>query len=200
MYKFLNIDKELKTYSKKKNEEIDNDKIIEDNSNILGLVEEIKKSQKKIAMTNMVTQQQIESFQKENENLYKEKIEKLQNEKENLKVTINNLELKEKIFIKKIINIMDEIYRLKYYADNCGNENLMKTIEKNLKCIKKELNDINIEVISSLGEKFDEDFHECIDIKEDQSKENMTIVEEIKVGFIYEGRVIRPAEVVVIKN
>lgn len=195
----IDIDKELRKYVSKKMLESEDKKVATD-SDVLDIIGNINKNQRKIVVANMMTQEKIEKIQKENEELYKEKI--LQIEKENLQLNnkIRTLETEENKFVKKIINIMDEIYRLKYYADNCGNEKLMNTVARNLKSIKKELADIDINIISSVGEEFNEDYHDCIETKEDVLQENMKIVEEIKVGFIYKEKVIRPAEVVVIKN
>lgn len=196
------FDKDINTKTNlydEKNIDKSNDDI-EKNSNEILVVNQVDKAQKEIYVSNIDTQQQVNKIKKEKEDLYKKKILELENEKLQLNNRIRILEEEENNFIKKLINIMDEIYRMKYYADNCGNDKLKDTVARNLKSIKKELADMNISIIPSLDEEFNEDYHDCIDIREDLNKENMKIVEEIKAGFIYKGKVIRPAEVVVIKN
>lgn len=215
MYKFLNIDKELKTYGLKKKEEIKGDKILEADLNANEIKETLEKNLKKIVLSDMVMQEKIESLKNEIDKLYKDnrkdlkeeereeernKIELLKMEKEALKREIGYKDLKESKFLKKIISIIDEFYRLRNFAKGSGNSKLIESLDKNLKYIKKELKDINIVIESSLGEKFNEEFHECLEVREDKSKENMTIVEELSPLIIYEGKVLRAASVVVIDN
>lgn len=53
--------------------------------------------------------------------------------------------------------------------------------------------------IPALGEKFDPLVHEAVAQIEDASKEDGTIVEEVKRGYRWPDRLLRPASVVVVK-
>ena len=57
---------------------------------------------------------------------------------------------------------------------------------------------MNIEIIDSVGEIFNENYHDCIESVEDLGKDNLEVVEEIKAGFKYKGHVVRAAKVVVV--
>ncbi|PIR23446.1 MAG: nucleotide exchange factor GrpE [Deltaproteobacteria bacterium CG11_big_fil_rev_8_21_14_0_20_45_16] len=57
-----------------------------------------------------------------------------------------------------------------------------------------------LERIPTIGTKFDPAFHEAVARIQDPSKENGSIIEELKCGFRWSDRLLRPASVVVIKN
>ncbi|MFT8341790.1 MAG: nucleotide exchange factor GrpE [Clostridium beijerinckii] len=154
---------------------------------------EMKKIQRDTVMQNQVQQQEFEV-------LYKEKLASLEKENLEYKNEIKELKNTEAIFIKKIIAIIDEFEKLKIYADESGNEKLASTIGRNFKIVNKQLSDMGIEKILALGELFNENYHDCVDVVEDHSKNNMEIVEEVKSGYTYKGIVTRASEVVVIKN
>ncbi len=52
-----------------------------------------------------------------------------------------------------------------------------------------------VEVIKSLNEKFDPNFHEVVEEIEVKDKESGIIIEEVKKGYILNGKVIRPAKI-----
>lgn len=209
----ISIDNELKHFKKKNldvnlNENIMKASVGMETLNVLGEIKriqidttkqnqvhqkEMKKIQRDAVMQNQVQQQDLEV-------MYKEKLASL--EKENLEYENEIKELKnsEAIFIKKIIAMMDEFGKFKIYADESGNEKLAATIGRSFKIINKQLSDMGIEKIQALGELFNENYHDCVDTVEENSKNNMEIVEEVKSGYTYKGIVKRASEVVIIKN
>ena len=58
----------------------------------------------------------------------------------------------------------------------------------------------NIIEINPLSEKFNPDFHQAVSTIKDASKENDIVSEVVQQGYSLNGRVIKPALVVVIKN
>lgn len=62
------------------------------------------------------------------------------------------------------------------------------------------LNDIGIERIKTIGEKFDPHAHEAIEVEESKDKEDGLIVNELKPGYRFNGRLLRPASVRIVKN
>jgi molecular chaperone GrpE len=56
-----------------------------------------------------------------------------------------------------------------------------------------------LEEIKTIGEKFNPNFHEAIEIQEMEGKESDIIIEEIQKGYILKGRVIQPAKVKIVK-
>jgi len=54
-----------------------------------------------------------------------------------------------------------------------------------------------VEEIKSVGQKFDPNLHEAVEIKE--GGESETIIEEVQKGYVINGRLLRPAKVKVVK-
>ena len=61
------------------------------------------------------------------------------------------------------------------------------------------LKNLKIEEIKAVGVKFDPNFHEAIEEIECKDKESGIVAEEIQKGYKFQGRVIRPAKVKVVK-
>jgi molecular chaperone GrpE len=66
--------------------------------------------------------------------------------------------------------------------------------------IQKFLKDIGVEKIKSVGEKFDPNFHEAIETADIKDKEEELVVEELKSGYTFNGRLLRPASVKIVKH
>ncbi|MBT5643794.1 MAG: nucleotide exchange factor GrpE [Gammaproteobacteria bacterium] len=69
-----------------------------------------------------------------------------------------------------------------------------------LNMFKQILEKNNIKEINPEGENFDPELHQAISTIEDKKKKNDDIAEVIQKGYILNGRVIKPALVIVIKN
>lgn len=74
---------------------------------------------------------------------------------------------------------------------------------KGLLQIKKQLEDFlkaqGVERIEVLGKKFDPNFHEVVAQINSGQKETGTIVEEVQAGYMFKGKLLRPAKVKVAK-
>jgi molecular chaperone GrpE len=78
-------------------------------------------------------------------------------------------------------------------------QNWQKGIECLLAQLDKALAEMGVKKIEALGKKFDPHFHEAVrEIENDQ--EDGTVVEEFQSGFILNGKVIRPSQVVISKK
>ena len=66
--------------------------------------------------------------------------------------------------------------------------------------IQKFLKDIGVEKIKTVGEKFDPHMHEAIETVEANDKEEGLITEELKPGYTFNGRLLRPASVKIVKR
>ena len=65
----------------------------------------------------------------------------------------------------------------------------------------KFLEDNNIEEIKTVGKKFDPEKHEVIkEEKGDGKEKDGVIIKETQSGFIYNGKVLQPAKVIIINN
>ncbi len=105
---------------------------------------------------------------------------------------------KEKIF-KEIIIIVDNFERaLEYINRSGGNEELKKGIEMIYKQIIKFLNDNGIEQISLKGKLFDPKLCEVLMVKEGDM--DNYVIEEFEKAYLYKGKLLKPAKVVVSKK
>ena len=109
-------------------------------------------------------------------------------------------------FSKELLEIMENIIRALDSTPNAllkQNEPL-NTLYQGLDITKISLeaifNKYNIKRIHPLNEKFDHNFHQVISQKVDNSIESGSIVEVIQAGYILNGRLLRPALVVVAKH
>ena len=66
--------------------------------------------------------------------------------------------------------------------------------------IQRFLKDIGVERIKVLGERFDPHLHEPIEIEESDAKDDGLIVAELKPGYKFKGRLLRPASVKIKKK
>jgi molecular chaperone GrpE len=66
--------------------------------------------------------------------------------------------------------------------------------------IQKFLKDIGLERIKAVGEKFDPHMHEPIETEDSKDKDDGLIVAELKPGYRFNGKLLRPASVKIIKK
>jgi molecular chaperone GrpE len=66
--------------------------------------------------------------------------------------------------------------------------------------IQKFLKDIGLDRIKTVGEKFDPHVHEPIETEESKDKDDGLIVAELKPGYRFNGKLLRPASVKIVKK
>lgn len=66
--------------------------------------------------------------------------------------------------------------------------------------IQSFLKDIGLERMKTTGEKFDPHIHEAIEIEEANDRDDNLIVAELKPGYRFNGKLLRPASVKIIKR
>ena len=100
---------------------------------------------------------------------------------------------------KKIIIILDLIDKICDAAINLEDEEFISDLEVIKKVIKKEINEINLMEIKSLGELFNPELHRCLAVEKNKSKVENQIISVVEKGYMLNGRVIRPASVIIVK-
>ena len=110
-------------------------------------------------------------------------------------------------FARESLNLIDNLERSKVALENDNelkNTEALKKIIEHLEIINKDMLSIlkknNIEVIKSINEKLDPNFHQAMMEVEDDAKDPGTIVQEIQKGFMMKDRLLRPALVCVSKK
>jgi molecular chaperone GrpE len=66
--------------------------------------------------------------------------------------------------------------------------------------IQKFLKDIGLERIKAVGEKFDPHVHEPLETEDSKDKDDGLIVAELKPGYRFNGKLLRPASVKIVKK
>lgn len=107
-------------------------------------------------------------------------------------------ESNEKI-IKKMILILDQVDNIYRYATQSENEKLINNFDNAFKNIRRDLREIGVEEIPTTGELFDHEIHQCVETVEASCREQYEIVNTVKKGYKYNGKVIRPAHVIATK-
>ena len=110
-------------------------------------------------------------------------------------------------FAKEALNLIDNLERSKQSLENdetLKKSEALKKISDHLEIIYKDtlniFNKNNINIIKSINEKLDPNFHQAMMEIEDDSKEPGIIVQEIQKGFMIKDRLLRPSLVAVSKK
>jgi len=102
--------------------------------------------------------------------------------------------------ILRILPILDNFDLIeKKLPENLKNDENVKGILKINTQIKDFLKSQGVELIESLGKKFDPNFHEVVKEIKVENKEPGTIIEEVQRGYLIQGKILRPAKVKVSK-
>ncbi len=99
---------------------------------------------------------------------------------------------------KKYLNEIIDLYELlnKAYEDN----NPKKGLKLLLKNIENFFEKEQIKCIECKGHDFDHNYHHAITTIEKKDCKDDTVVEEVKKGYLIGDRLLRPAQVIVVKN
>jgi molecular chaperone GrpE len=101
--------------------------------------------------------------------------------------------------IKNLLAVIDNLEQALVHSEGdrdtlvCVTEGVQLTLKGLMDVLAKE----GVVQIQSIGNKFDPNFHEAVSEIEDESAEPGTIVHELQRGYLLNGRLIRPAKVVV---
>jgi molecular chaperone GrpE len=102
--------------------------------------------------------------------------------------------------IKEMLPLVDEFeMALSAAKQSESYEQVVSGVDAILRKFHDMLRKQGIEVIPSVGEKFNTDFHEAVMIDEGSDQPDETITDELRKGYVLHGTVIRPALVKVAK-
>ena len=103
--------------------------------------------------------------------------------------------------IKDILPIIDNFERaIDSAKDSENSESLIEGIELIKKSFDEFLENRKIEVVKTVGEKFDTKYHHAVMKEESDKHEDNEIIQELQKGYILEGKVLRYAMVKVASN
>lgn len=120
------------------------------------------------------------------------------------RVTKEMLELEKYANEKLIIKLLDVVDNLELAIKSCkiskNIQSLLNGVEMVLKELIETLKKEGVEIIECIGENFDPNLHEAVDKIETKDHLNNVIIENIRKGYIRNGKVIRPSMVKVAIN
>ncbi len=106
---------------------------------------------------------------------------------------------KEDLFLK-ILPILDNFNRAEKEAKKRKEkDDLLEGFLKIKNQLDSLLKEEGVEEIEIEGEEFDPLYHEAIEVREEKGQKSGTIIEEVEKGYLFQGKVIRPAKVKVVK-
>ena len=101
--------------------------------------------------------------------------------------------------LKELLQIEDNLERA-MEAPNATLESLKEGVEMIQKQFKDFLKNQKVEVIEAFGKPFDPNLHEVLNQQESEEHQENTVIEEYSKGFTLNGRILRPAKVVISKK
>lgn len=100
--------------------------------------------------------------------------------------------------IKEILPVVDNLESaLSHAADANAVEALREGVELTLKGLREALGRAGVEEVETEDEPFDPSYHEAISVQEDPNRAAGTVLHELQKGYVLNGRLVRPALVVV---
>jgi molecular chaperone GrpE len=150
-------------------------------------------------------EQEIQALKQERDTLYDRLLRK-QAEFENYKKRIDRergevAQLASAELIKELLNALDSFeLALKNAAEARGSENLLRGFELIYKQLQDTLARFGLKPIEAKGQQFDPNYHQAVSTKATDEVEDNTVIEEMRKGYLLNGRLLRPAMVTVSKK
>jgi len=152
-----------------------------------GVEKEIERFKKELEEERKKTEEYLNGWKRS-------KADYLNLEKEIVEEKIRFIKLANLEFVLKFLPILDSFKKLiEHLSLEVKNSDWGKGLLQLEKQLEKFLEEIGLEKIKTINEKFNPLFHEVIEKKGEGDK----IIEEIETGFLLNGEVIRPAKVVI---
>jgi len=145
-------------------------------------------------------EQEIEALKKERDGLYDRLLRK-QAEFENYKKRTDReksdfMQFASADLMKELLNVLDSFeLALKNAATQAGGQNMLRGFELIYKQIQDTFARFGLQPIEAKGKKFDPHFHQGVSTQATNEVEENTVLEEMRKGYLLNGRLLRPAMV-----
>lgn len=97
--------------------------------------------------------------------------------------------------VRALLPVYDDLLRA--LEQPCGDAAYQKGVEMTMKSLKKQLEALEVIELSALEQPFDPERHEAAEHIDDPEKGEAVVVRVLRTGFLYRGKVLRPALVTV---
>ena len=120
-------------------------------------------------------------------------------------MSINKIENAHKFaldgFVKALLEVKDSLTMGLKTAqeDSASVESITKGLEMTDKVFTSTLEKFGVETINPKGEAFNPEFHEAVTMIPMPDQESNSVLEVIRAGFTLNGRLVRPAMVIVVQ-
>jgi molecular chaperone GrpE len=147
-------------------------------------------------------QREIETLKKERDDLY-DRVLRKQAEFENYKKRMDReksdfMQFASADLMKEILNALDSFeLALKNASTQTDAQNMLRGFELIYKQLQDTLTRFGLKPIEAKGKKFDPHFHNAVSTQPTNEVEENTVVEEMRKGYLLNGRLLRPAMVAV---
>jgi molecular chaperone GrpE len=147
-------------------------------------------------------QRQLEAAQQKADDNWNQVL-RIQADLENLrKRSLRDVENAHKFALEKfavdLLPVRDSLEMgLSHADDEAGIDSLREGMELTLKALTQALEKYNIVEVNPVGERFDPELHEAMAMQESDEAEPNTVLTVVQKGYTLNGRLIRPAMVVV---
>jgi molecular chaperone GrpE len=145
-------------------------------------------------------QQEIEALKKERDGLY-DRVLRKQAEFENYKKRVDReksdfMQFASADLTKELLNALDSFeLALKNAATQTGGQNMLRGFELIYKQIQDTLARFGLKPIEAKGKKFDPHYHQAVSTQPTDEVEENTVIQEMRKGYLLNGRLLRPAMV-----
>ena len=100
-------------------------------------------------------------------------------------------------FSRELLAVRDSLEMGLAAADNASVESLLQGSEATLKILGVTMQQFGIEELDPVGEPFDPEYHEAISMQPSDDVESGSVVTVVQKGYSLNGRLLRPAMVIV---
>jgi len=105
----------------------------------------------------------------------------------------------EKLLVE-VLQIKDDLDRATLHQETADLETLKEGLALIGRDLKKILTQFKVETIDAVGKPFDPKFHEAMAEEASEQHPPGTVLSQLQNGYLYHGRLLRPARVVVAKK
>src|SRR5262249_28224617 len=146
-------------------------------------------------------QQEIESLKRERDDLFDRLLRK-QAEFENFRKRMDReksefMQFASAELIKELLNAVDsfDLAIRNAAAEGHGGESMLRGFELIYKQIQDTLTRFGLKPLEAKGKKFDPNFHQAVSTKPTNDVDENTVIDEMRKGYMLNGRLLRPAMV-----